>query len=272
MAGAVRARLRTRVLERLRHLLEAPHAAIELAEDASLRFDGDALGRIEAGPDLLEPKVAASRLDLLDADERDRVRQRLERWRDELVSGLFAPLDRPAAEALSPAARGLVYALRKGLGTVDALEVADNVAALGPDDRKGLARLDVRFGHRVIYVQSLFRREAQVTRAALYAVAARTPVRPPPAEGRPALPFAGEDVDLLRLLGYRRAGRLAVRADLLERVVGEVRRARGKPGPEVVEKLCSWLGASRDDVALVVRDLSPRGRAGRPSSSRPSGR
>ena len=76
---------------------------------------------------------------------RDQVKRRLERYvRDFLARGL-APLEAALASPLAPAARGLVFQLGEGLGSLDTEGARPAVSALSADDRKILGRLGIRF-------------------------------------------------------------------------------------------------------------------------------
>ncbi|MEZ4241186.1 MAG: helicase-related protein [Myxococcota bacterium] len=260
--AAVRRRLREQVRAQVDSLVDGPDAALSLDEDGRLVVDGVALGRLTAGVSVLEPKVVLGRLDLLEAGDRERVRVRLQQWVQRTVDRLFAPLDRPAAQELTAPARGLVYAVRMGLGSVDRAEVEALLRGLGPQDRAELAKLDVRLGMQAVYVQSLLRPEPMAVRGALWSVAAgvQPRVRPPP-DGRAAAPPEGIPEGALRAMGFRVVGGVAVRVDLLEKVGAEVRAMARSREPRGVERLTSWLGAPRERVLAVARELGFRVRA-----------
>jgi ATP-dependent RNA helicase SUPV3L1/SUV3 len=261
--AAIRRRLRTDALGWLQALAEADDGAIAMDEQGRVSFGGAVLAHVEAGPSVLEPKVVVHRLDLLEGGERERVRARLDRWRNGLVDHLFLPLSRPAADALGPAGRGLMFALRSGLGTVERAEVEESVRALSPSERSALARLDVRLGTEVVYVQSLLKLERMKLRAALWSIA--NGVRPfalPPADGRSTFDPAGVDRGLWTAMGYVERGGLAIRADVLERVAAEARStARSRDGAPI-ERFASWLGCSIERAERVLGALGWRLRAG----------
>ncbi len=255
---AVRQRVRTDVLQWVGALLEAPDEAITLDDEAGLVFEGSQLARLTSGPSVLEPKVAVRRTDLLEAEERERVRQRLIRWRDAWIEGLFAPIAGDE-EDLTPPARGLLYALRAGLGTVDRAEVEDNLARLTKADRKALSRRDVRLGTRTVYVASLLRPAAQAGRAQLWSVhRGDRPLARPPADGRPTVPRQELGEGLAAALGFWVVGDLAVRADVLERVAAEGRQRARQRTPKALDEVMSWLGASREAALGVLRGLGFR--------------
>ncbi|MEQ1569866.1 MAG: helicase-related protein [Myxococcota bacterium] len=254
--AAVRRRLRAELLPVVDDLVAATDDAILLGPDGRLSFGSLVLARATAGPTVLEPKITLGRLDLLDPPDRERIRVRLQRWREAVVAELFAPLDRPAATKLGPAGRGLVHTLRGALGTIDREEVEDLVSSLRPDDRGLLAKLDVRIGTFTVYVQSLLRQQPMAVRAALWSIArGRFPMLEPPGDGRPTFRPTGAGRDGWRALGYRVIGGLAIRADQREKVGAEVRAMARTSEPRSVDVLTSWLGCTADEALAVVRAL-----------------
>jgi ATP-dependent RNA helicase SUPV3L1/SUV3 len=254
--AAIRRRLTALAAPRVQALEEAPDEAITLDAQGRIVFEDTVLGRLAAGPSLLEPKVVLGRMDLLDSSDRERIRVHLERWRERWVAALFAPLERPAAAKLGPSGKGLVYAVRAGLGTVDHEEVAQLLDELRPDEKVHLAKLDLRLGTYTVYVQSLLRLGPMRHRAALWSVAhGRTPLLEPPPDGRSALRPTGYGRDGLKALGYRVVGGIAIRADMLEKVGAHVRKMARAGEPHSVEALLSWLGCTREDALNIVREL-----------------
>jgi ATP-dependent RNA helicase SUPV3L1/SUV3 len=261
--AAIRRRLRTDAIGWLQALAEVDDEEIALDEQGRVSFAGAVLAHVEAGPSILEPKVVVHRLDLLEGGERERVRTRLDRWRYALVEHLFAPLARPAAGTLGAAGRGLLFAMRSALGTVERAEVEESVRALTPSERAALARLDVRLGTEVVYVQSLLKLERMKLRAALWSIARGVrPFAVPPADGRSTFDAAGVDRGLIAAMGYVERAGLAIRADVLERVAAEARStARSRDGAPI-ERFASWLGCSLDQAARVLGALGWRLRTG----------
>ena len=254
--AAIRRRLRQWVREPVDALIGGGDAAIDVDDRARLVSGGVVLGRLGRGPSVLEPKIAIGRLDLLEVADRERIRARLERWRDRYVAGLFASLDRPAASQLSASARGLLYATRASLGTVDRSEVEGIVRDLSAEDRRRLAKLDVRLGTRTVYVQSLLRQGPMRIRATLFSVhAGCSPTIAPPPDGRKIVDPGPYPDGALEAMGFRTVGGLAVRADVLEKVAAEVRSMARASGPQPLDRLASWLGASRDRAVDVARGL-----------------
>jgi len=258
---AVRRRLRSDLLPLLQEIESGRDEAITFDDAGQLRFGPHVLGRWTAGPDTLEPKVALARWELLEPGEREALRARLAGWRDRSVKGLFAVLQRAPVKGLAPAGKGLVHALTRGLGSVDAIGVEDLVAGLTDDDRRTLAKLDVRFGVHTVYVASMLRARPMALRGALWSLfAGRRPLVVPPPEGRTSVTPAGIPELAWRAMGFRVIGPLAIRVDILEQVSNELRTQsrRGRPEPE---RLMSRLGCGAEEVEGVARALGYRWRA-----------
>ena len=96
---------------------------------------------------------------------------------------LFALRERRARRAL---VRGLAFALVEGLGAVSRRSVAQQVAALTPDDRRALSRLGVTVGRLRVFLPALLRPEALRLRARLFAVRQGRPAESGP-DGAPSV-------------------------------------------------------------------------------------
>ncbi|MCC6554658.1 MAG: helicase, partial [Polyangiaceae bacterium] len=101
------------------------------------------IGQLTRGRDLLLPEVRLAGLDEIGAGARSRVLRRLVAFARDLVEELLAPLRAPAARALGPAGRGIVYQLEQGLGTALARSAEEQLEGLSPGDREVLASLGV---------------------------------------------------------------------------------------------------------------------------------
>lgn len=141
---ALRASLAAEVDRRAGRLAEAEHAAFTVDDEGVVHWGGAPVGRLVAGPTLREPSVRVARNELLGPGAQARVHRRLAAWARDHVAEVLAPLRRE--EVPRGPARGLLYALEAGLGTVPAAEVADLVAKLDVRERRALARVGVRFG------------------------------------------------------------------------------------------------------------------------------
>ncbi len=167
--------------------------------------------------------------------------------------------------------RGLAFALVEGLGAVSRRSVAQQVAALTPDDRKALARLGVTVGRLSLFLPALLRPEAARLRARLFAVRQGRPAESGP-DGAPSVPLDPRQPAAFYLAcGYLPAGPRAVRLDRLERAASVASRL-SREGPFVPPRdLAPILGCPADEVPAVLTAIGYVEKDGRFERRRRSG-
>ncbi len=192
--------------------------------------------------------------------------------------------DLAAAQGVEGLARGVAFRLLENLGTVERKDVADDIRGLEQDARAGLRRLGVRFGFYHVFVPALLKPAPAGLVMLLWAVKndrldadGMGEVLAALAAGRTSFPaIEGVEDTVYRLGGYRRMGAKAVRIDMLERLADMIRPAAqwrydsAKPAkrPEgawdgqgfmATAPMLSILGATHDDMAVILRELGYRG-------------
>ncbi len=155
------------------------------------------------------------------------MRRRLQEFLRNEIERRLAPLFAAEALPLGGVGRGLVYQLVDALGCLRALDVAGQVGALKPAERKALSRLGVRFGTESIYFEPLLRADTMRFQALLWGVRQGRPVPRLPSARRLAKPI---EIDpelppsFYAAIGFRVLAGLAVRPDRLERLAAAARR------------------------------------------------
>ncbi|MFO7561033.1 MAG: helicase-related protein [Enhygromyxa sp.] len=242
-------------------LVEAPHERFCLDDRGYIRdclHEGElALARLVRGVDLLRPEVALETGEELGAGARSRIQRRLVAWTRDLVAQLLAPLRSGAVDRLSSDARGLVYQLEQGLGTIHRGAAEAQLKRLRGRDRQLLRSLGVQIGARLIWLPKLLRGEALRVRALLCSAALGKGVRiAPPRPGAVALvPDSSIDPDAYTALGYPVFGTRALRADIVERVSATLTEL-GARGPfELPAELSARAGIRRDELGELVEAL-----------------
>jgi ATP-dependent RNA helicase SUPV3L1/SUV3 len=219
-------------------LIEAPHGHFRALPDGRILAGQRVLGRLVRGADRLHPEVSVTAS--LGGGARLRLGRRLLAFARDLVTELLAPLQLPGARELGPAARGLLYQLEQGLGTVTvaAGPTRDQLRDLTGAERGLLTHNGIVLGRLVLFAPALLEPAALAARSALCA-AELWPERPPaalePAAPAPVrVPVVPEvPPRIYEALGYPVIGDLAVRADQLEQLGRDV--GRGAP-PRVIAR------------------------------------
>ncbi|MEM9453137.1 MAG: helicase-related protein [Myxococcota bacterium] len=239
-------------------LVEAGFEAFTTNEHGAILYEERPVGRLERGAELLHPAVRLQGLEDVAAGARRRIERRLQAWARDLVEGLLAPVRRLEAEPLGAEARGLLYQLGQGLGTITRREAAAQLRALGAVDRERLLAGGVEIGRAVVHVPALARAAPLRWRAALWRVWAgsRRLAIPPTGSVSVAVREGMAPEDYLRLGFVVVAGR-AVRADQLERAHAAL-HALGREPFAVPREIGAWLGVRRRQIPAILRAMGYR--------------
>jgi ATP-dependent RNA helicase SUPV3L1/SUV3 len=225
--------LRSEVAARIRLLATDADDAFAIGADGELRWRGAVVGRMVAGAKLAAPRAEPLAGDFLEGEAREKVRRRLQEFLRNDIERKLAPLFAAEALPLGGVGRGLVYQLVDALGCLPALDVAGQVAALEPAERKALSRLGVRFGTESIYFEPLLRADTMRFQALLWGVRQGRQVPRLPSARRLAKPI---EIDpelppsFYAAIGLRVFEGLALRSDRLERLAAAARRL-ARQGP-----------------------------------------
>jgi ATP-dependent RNA helicase SUPV3L1/SUV3 len=227
LSAALRA-LRQDLPARLQAFAASPDG--ELVFDSQLRvcWGGGPIARLLPSGDILAPKVEVLSTDLLDGPAREDVRKRAAAWVETRIRlGLSELMDARATTELPAGARGIVFQLCEGLGVLPRRPIEQQLAELGEEDRKALARLGVRVGVYSLYFPSMLKPVPIRLRAGLWMIAHNREAIPPlPAEGRTSMDLPpGAEREFYATIGYLPLGDHAIRADMVERLAAMARQA-----------------------------------------------
>ncbi|MGB0681106.1 MAG: helicase-related protein [Magnetovibrionaceae bacterium] len=231
---------------------------LDLGLDAEIRWQGAPIGCLEAGPSVLEPAVRVHRSDLLTPPLRDRLRRRMADFVRAQKAERLKALDKARSASLTPAARGLVFQVAEGLGSLARDQAAKGYDLLTTDDRRALRRLGLVLGRWRLYFPSLLKPDAAALRALLFAIhrGQPLPVRVPPAD---RMSFVREKGDfsggLLEACGFVALNDRALRIDVLERLAERLWQMAEaeKRGFELAPELASLVGVNGEALPAIVR-------------------
>ncbi|MEM7154766.1 MAG: helicase-related protein [Myxococcota bacterium] len=239
-------------------LVDAEFEAFSVDEGGVVHYQEEIVGRLERGAALLQPSVRLQQLEHLGAGAQRRIERRLQAWARDLVDALLGPLRALEHETtLGAEARGLVYQLEQGLGTIARGDASAQLGGLPAADRERLAAAGIELGRSAVYLPALIRGPTlRRRRALLQAWTGRSVAIP--AQGAVSMP-ANDDVqtrDYL-LLGFVVVAGRVVRVDQLERAHAAL-RALG-PGPfELPRELGAWLGVRRKTLHGMLQAMGYR--------------
>ena len=253
---AARRALREEIPRRVVAVEAAPDADFALTDDHRLTWEGAPIARLETGASVLRPRVRVLDSEFLDGAQRDRLRNRLQRFVDGVIHTELAPLF-AAVEGASadPTMRGPLHRLSESLGLIpDATE-----ETLPPDLRGRLRALGVRSGRLALFLPALLKPRPNAMRARLWALRAGVPV--------PVLPHSGAIAlsqsplwppGFAAAMGWVEAGPVHLRLDIAERVAGELGWATRKGPVALPGGLASRLSVRAELLPVVLRRMGFR--------------
>ena len=306
--------------------IERRVAAFTISADPAFRLtdkgriiwrDAD-IGRLVRTENLYAPRAEVADSDLLSADQKARMADRLAQFVTDHIHSVLAPLmalstpdqlfaadetetsspgsdaeqaassdqsgqaddtapeSVPAAEPVKPprqlsgAAKGFVWQIYEGLGTVERRLVSAQLRETTDSDKPLLAKAGLRVGTETVYLPDMLKPAPISLRVLLWCLYNQTfPDCGPPPEGRVSitLPEGADDVDagFWMAAGYRRLGPRIMRVDMVERVAALVRAAAREGIFEITDDMLSLAGVGRDDMALMLVDLGCRQVGERPA-------
>lgn len=261
----------------------APDKEFALKHHGVMEWLGVPVARLEAGSEILKPRIALLANDQLSGPPRDAVQARLEQFIENHLSEVLEPLVQLIkAEDLEGLARGLAFRLTESLGILTREEVAEDVKSLDQPARASLRQYGVRFGAFHIFMPGLLKPAAAELKLILWALwngrdgkvnIAELPE--PPGQGLTSTVFDNTTPrGFYQAVGYRVCGTRVVRIDMLERLADVIRlRIFWKPAkdgeerPEgsvegggftVIADMMSLVGCSGEDMASILRALGYR--------------
>ncbi len=212
--------LRVKIQERTAILEADADGAFSFTPTGQILWRGEAIARFAKGGELLSPRVQALSSDLLEAEQKERIENRLQLWAADLIRDRLGLMLAAREAPLTGVARGLVYQLTESLGALPRHEASAEIKGLTREDRHELRRLGIRIGRHLVYIPALLRPAAAELSVLLWGVHEESdPLLPPPPPGRVSLKREKHEPEgWLRAAGFRPAGNLFVRADMLERL------------------------------------------------------
>src|SRR5476651_1731872 len=264
----------TAALRALCENLPARLAAFTASPDGELVFDsqlricwgGGPIARLLPSGDVLAPKVEALPSDLLDGPAREDVRKRAAAWVETRIRlGLSELMDARATAELPAGARGIIFQLCESLGVLPRPPIEQQLAELGEEDRKALAKLGVRVGIYTLYFPSMLKPVPIRLRAGLWMVAkSRDTIPPLPAEGRTSMDLpANAERDFYAAIGYMPLGNHAIRADMVERLAAMARQAvresreATRRAPQQAKQALATEQAAAEQAATTAGNTAP---------------
>jgi ATP-dependent RNA helicase SUPV3L1/SUV3 len=158
---------------------------------------------------------------------------------------------------LTGAIGGLVFQLIENGGLLEKRQISPQLRVLVKRDYGILHHLGIKIGRREVFFPKLLKPKTAGLCALLWAIKNGVyPIPKLPAPGRVSVVYDSFiPSEFMQAAGYRRAGHLLVRVDILERAIGVLNLRATKDFFEAGPDLLNLLGCSREDIIGVLKSL-----------------
>ncbi|MDO9461041.1 MAG: helicase-related protein [Alphaproteobacteria bacterium] len=232
---------------------------IAVGDDGLIRWEGMVVARLSPGADLLSPRVELiADSDLLSGHAEIAVREALEAWLTRRIRAVLEPLFAlQESTELAGTGKGLAFQLVETLGLLPRTSVSGFVKNVDQTERAKLRKLGVRFGEHYIYMPALIKPGPAAMKLRLWRISKRIefPLSIPAAglSSVPTDPAMPEGFYLIA--GYGECGPRAIRIDMLERLLVQLRQ-KNMAGPfPLTAQLWSPVGCGVADFEAIMRAL-----------------
>ncbi|HSF96168.1 MAG TPA: helicase-related protein, partial [Thermohalobaculum sp.] len=258
LRSASLAALQAELGRRADKLYVSPDTEIEVTEQGGLMWGADAVGRLEKGDSPLAPRIKVFVDDIAEQAVAEKVERRLSHWLMRRVNTLFEPmLKMRDDETVTGLARGVAFQVAEAMGVVPRRQIADDIKALGQDERGQLRKHGVRFGQHNIFMPLLLKPAPTRLRLILWSLwegFEQFPEAPPP--GLVTIPaVADAPSGYYEKVGYRLCGQRALRIDMLERLADLIRPMDVRAGFEATQDMLSITGCTLEQFADIAQSL-----------------
>jgi len=260
--------LATEMANRVRACEQSQQDRFSLAVDDSgfsgeILWDGFAVAALVKGGHVLTPDMTVRHDDLLTDAMMKRVKKRLGIWLGGFIETrlqrLFQVRD---IKPTSGAMRAICFQLCENTGTIRRRDISPYITALGKKERQSLARTGVVIGRECVYMPDMLKPQAMEVRALLWGLFKDRRISPPP-PSRVSVPITTtRPADFLPALGFMVFSGIAVRMDMVERILDRIWAGPGKDGFVISTELLSLAGCGFDDMAGILKGLGYRIQSG----------
>jgi ATP-dependent RNA helicase SUPV3L1/SUV3 len=214
------------------------------------------IAKLKPGPEPSKPQVEVLASEFLDGAQRERIRERLATWLDNLIKrelGAVFAAEGKASE--DNTLRGPAFRLREELG----LAMGRTDPEIRPDLRQKLKGIGIRAGRYALFVPEAMKPKAMALRAQLWSLLRGIETPRLPGGGLIAVP-AREDWPrgFAETMGWLPAGPVLLRLDVAERIAGEIGHLTRRAPAMLPGDLASRLGVKGDVLGPVLEAMGFR--------------
>ncbi len=237
---------------------------LEIKNDFKIYWGNFPIARLLAGRDYLEPEITLIVDDIIEVNEKRKLRSYLEKWVKDKINFILKNLiDLKSLEETNPSIRALAYQLYENNGVVKRETVIDYLNKLGQEERKILRNLGVKFGRYHIFLFKLLKPEAVMLRVLLWKNFHQKhfDLNPP----KFGLNFIEDkkfkNKNFMLLCGFENFDKYFVRIDILERLFVQIINTNKEIKDnnreiKLIPEMLNLLGCNKESFISLIQKMN----------------
>lgn len=230
-------------------------------ENKTNPLPGDAVALIIKGGDILSPQITLIESHGLDDNQQNHAISTIDEWLQGHLKTILAPLYNlldTSEIALEGIAKDIGECLYNNLGVVHRSEIEKFVPELTPELRVGIRKKRIKMGPILVFMPELVKPAAINLRALLSGLwnGEKLPMQRP-ADGRVSITIDPDAVhrNYYRSIGYPIFGNMAIRIDMLDRVITDIYDSSKDFKFQAQHKHMGWLGCGEEDLYAILGSM-----------------
>ncbi len=237
---------------------------LNLQDNFKIYWNNFPIARLQPGKDYLDPEISLIVDDIIEINERNKLKSYIERWLKEKINSVLKSLiDLKSLEETNPSIRALAYQLYENNGVVKREMITDYLNKLEQEDRKILRKLGVKFGRYHIFLFKLFKPEAVLLRILLWKNYHQKYFNlNPPKFGLNFIESADfKNKSFMLLCGFESFDKFFVRIDILERLFVQIINTNTEKKDiykeiKLIPEMLNLLGCNKENFIKLIQKMN----------------
>jgi len=234
---------------------------IEIKDDFKIYWKNFLIAKLTAGKDYLNPEIILIVDDILEAADKQKLSEFIEKWVKEKINIVLKSLiDLKNLKESNSSIKALAYQLYENNGVLKRESVAEYLKKLGQDERRILRELGVKFGRYHVFLFRLLKPEAVSLRTLLWKNFHQKYFNlTPPTFGLNFLDDKNvKNKNFMLLCGFESFDNYFVRIDILERLFVQIINSNPDKDKEIklVPEMLNLLGCSKENFKKLIEKMN----------------
>ena len=234
---------------------------VEIKDDFKIYWKNFPIAKLMAGKDYLNPELSLIVDDILEANDRQKLSEFIEKWIQEKINIVLKSLiGLKNLKESNSSIKALAYQLYENNGVIKRDNVIEYLKKLGQEERKILRDLGVKFGRYHVFLFRLLKPEAVSLRTLLWKNFHQKYFDlKPPTFGLNFLDNKNiKDKDFMLLCGFENFDSYFVRIDILERLFVQIINSNPDKNSEIklIPEMLNLLGCSKENFKRLIEKMN----------------